>query len=408
MPPVTGVFNATFNPAQLNMRSFNHAILRLYAGGSAPLFALTAQTKKGRAVSATHGYFTKTFNYPTLTMGVAAAAAAATLTVAPKAGSPAGTAATAGLVPGMIFEVPATRELIKILTVPTATTVTVVRAYGRIAAGAIGAADIMSGVGNAHAEGSNRPVARAITTSYVPNYTQIFRNAWAVTDTARASLVEAGYGNVTESRKDMALMHAADMESALFFGQPQMITAGVQPEHTTQGIIDAVHQYAPNNVKLAGATTNYTQLVAMLESMFAVNSDMGNARQRVAFVGSTAMRVLNDIGRLNGVVEITSQETTFGLQFNTLKFYKGTIRLIEHPMFNDMPNLASTMVVVDLPAIRLAYMEGRDAKVEEYGVGGKAVLQGQDSVGGSLTSEFACECINPATCGIITGFTAGA
>jgi len=399
MPPVTGVFNANFNPAQLNMRSFNHAILRLYAGGSAPLFALTAQTKKGRAVSSTHGYFTKTFNYPTLTMGATAAAAAVTtLTVA----------SSAGLVPGMIFEVPATRELIKVVSVPSATTITVARGYGRIAAGAIAAGVVLSGVGNAHAEGSNRPTARSITTTHVPNYTQIFRNAWAVTDTARASLVEAGFGNVTESRKDMALMHAADMESALFFGQPQMITTGTQPEHTTQGIIDAVHQYAPNNVKLAGATTNYTQLVAMLESMFAVNSDIGNARQRVAFVGATAMRVLNDIGRLNGVVEITSQETTFGLQFNTLKFYKGTIRLIEHPMFNDMPALANTMVVVDLPAIRLAYMEGRDAKVEEYGVGGKPALQGQDSVGGSLTSEFACECINPATCGIISGLTAGA
>jgi len=107
-------------------------------------------------------------------------------------------------------------------------------------------------------------------------------------------------------------------------------------------------------------------------------------------------------------VEITSSETTFGLAFTTIKFYKGTIRLIEHPMFTDLPALAGTMVVIDLPAIRLAYMEGRDAKTEEYGIGGKPALQGEDSVGGSLTSEFACETVNPASCGVISGLTAGA
>jgi len=66
------------------------------------------------------------------------------------------------------------------------------------------------------------------------------------------------------------------------------------------------------------------------------------------------MRVLNDVGRLNGVVEITSSETTFGLAFTAL---------------------TGTMAVVDLPAIR------RDAKNEEYGVGGKPVMLGQDSAG---------------------------
>jgi len=400
MPPVTGVFNTNFNPAQLNTRSFNQAILRLFPNGTAPLFALTSQVKKGRAKSATHGYFTKTFTFPVITFGATPAVAATTaLTVV----------SSVGLVPGMLFQVPVTREIIKINSIASATSIVVARGYGRIVAGAIGAGLLLAGVGNAHAEGSNRPVARAITTTYVPNYTQIFRNAWALTDTTRASLTEAGYGNLQESRKDCMLMHAGDMESALFFGQPMAPVVGVsgQLEHTTQGLIDSIYQYAPANIKLAAATTSYTQLVAMLEVMFKYSSDMGNTKQRVAFVDSQAMRVLNDIGRLNGMVEITSSETTFGLSFTTIKFYKGTIRLIEHPMFNDSPALVGTMAVVDLPSIRLAYMEGRDAKNEEYGVSGSPVMLGQDSAGGSLTSEFACEVINPASCGLITGLTAG-
>jgi len=399
MALTTGVFNASFNPAELNTRSFNAAILRLFPNGTAPLFALTAQTKKARAKAATHGYFTKTFTFPQLVNGAVAAVAGDTvLTIV----------STLGVVPGMIYQVPVTRELIKVLTVASATSITVTRGYGRVAAGNIGIGALLSGVGNAHTEGSNRPVARQITSTYVPNFTQIFRNAWAVTGTAKSSLVEAGFGNVTESRKDAGLLHAADMESALFFGQPQMITGGLQPEHTTQGVIDAVYQYAPANISVAGATTSYTQLVTMLEPMFKYASDMGNAKERIAFVDSTAMRVLNDIGRLNGVVEITSSETTFGLTFTNLKFYKGTIRLIEHPMFNDLPALSGTMVVCDLPAVKLAYMEGRDAAIEAYGIGGKAADLGIDAVGGSILSEFACECVNPSAFGVITGFTAGA
>jgi len=401
MALVTGVFNTSFNPAELNTRSFNAAILRLFPNGSAPLFGLTAQTKKRRAKASTHGYFTKTFTFPTLTMTAAAIAGDTTLTVA----------STTGVVPGMVYQVPVTRELVVIVTVPNATSVTVTRAYGRIAAGAIGAADVLGGVGNSHAEGSLRPTARAITTVYIPNYTEIFRNAWAVTDTARASLTEAGFGNVTESRKDAMLFHATDIEMAAFFGQPQapaIPAGGTQPVHATQGIIDAVYQYAAGNIQVAGATTTYAQLVALLEPMFAFASNMGNAKERVGFVDAQALRVLNDIGRLSGQVEITLGETTFGLAFTSFRFYKGTIRLIEHPMFNGLPSMTGTMVVVDLPAIGLAYMEGRDAKVEEYGLGGKPVTDGADSVGGSLTSELAVETINPLACGVISNLTAGA
>lgn len=400
----TGVFNSSFNPAELNTRSFNSAILRLFPAGNAPLFGLTSQTKKRRAKSSTHGYFTKTFNFAQITFtgrtadGLAAVAADTALNVT----------SSAGLVPGMLFMIPATREIISVLTVVSATAITVTRGFGSVVAGAIVLNAVLAGVGSAQAEGSNRPVARRLSTTYVPNFTQIFRNAWALTDTARASLTEAGMGNVAETKRDGMLFHATDIEQAAFFGQAKMDLTGTQPVHTTQGLIDAVYTHAPANVNAAAATTNYSQLQTLLEPMFQHSTDLGNAKERIAFVDSQALRVLNDIGRLNGVVELTPRETTFGLAFTDLRFYKGTIRLIEHPMFNDLAYTTGMMAIIDLPAIGLAYMDGRDAKVEEYGVGGKPAMQGQDSIGGSLTSELAVETINPAACGLITGLTAGA
>jgi len=394
----TGVFNTTFNPADLNKRSFNATILRKYPAGAAPLFGLTSQTKRSRAVSSTHGYFSKTFSFTAITMNGAALVGAGSITVV----------STLGIVPDMLFHVPSSREIIRVTAVTNATTLAIARSAGRIAAVAIGAAEVLSCIGTSHAEASLRPIARSIPTVYVPNFTQIFRNAWAVSGTAKASMVEAGEGNIAESKRDGGLFHATDIETAAFLGQPKMDVTGAQPLHTTQGVIDAVHQFAPAaNIVALGATTNQTQLETALLPGFAVNTDLGNAGERIGFVDSKALQVINQIARANGVVELISEQTTFGLRFSTFKFFKGIIRLIEHPMFNDSPAFTGTMVTIDLPAIRLAYMGGRDAIREEYDIAGRTTNNGQDAQGGTLTSELAVECVNPQACQVITGFTSG-
>jgi hypothetical protein len=316
---------------------------------------------------------------------------------------------TAGMVPDMLFYVKTTREVLRIVSITSATVVETIRGVGRIAAADIPADAVITNIGTALPEGSSRPTARSIPTEYVGNFTQIFRNAWAVTDTARASMVEAGEGNVAESKRDGMLFHASDIEAALFLGQAKMDTTGAQPRHTTQGVMDSIYQYAPAaNVQTLGATTTLSQLETALLPGFKYNTDLGNAGERVGFCDSLALQVMNQIGRLNGQVQLLSETTTFGLRFSTFKFFKGIIRLIEHPMFSDLAAFGGTMVTVDLPAIKLAYMDGRDAMREEYGPTGQQTSNGVDAVGGTLTSEFACETVNPSSCQVVTGFTAGA
>jgi hypothetical protein len=397
MSIIAGLFNASLNPAELNQRSFAANILRLFPNGSAPMFALTSQTGKSRAKSATHGYFSKTMAFHVITLGVGALVGDGAITVP----------STAGMVPSMVFYNTRTRENVRVTAVASATSLTVARAFGRVAAAAMNAGDVLIQVGTAHEEGSNRPTARRISTVYVANYTQIFRNAWALTDTARASLAEAGYSNIAEDRKDCAMFHSVDIESAIIWGQPKMDTAGTTPIHATQGVIDAMEQYAPNNTNVAAATTNYDQLVALVEPAFEYSTDMSNPKERVAFCDKTAMKVLNQIGRLSGQIQINMAQTSFGMKFTQFNFYKGTINLIEHPLFNGLQR-SGTMLVMDMPALKLAYLEGRDTKPEEYGTGGKIVENGVDAVGGSLTTECAVELINPAACAVITGLTAGA
>ena len=396
---LSGIFNTTLNPAELNAKSFAGTILRLFPNGSAPLFALSSQSGKSKAKASTHGYFSKTLSFIKTTSTVADAAGATTMNVA----------STAGMTPFMVLMNTRTRENIRVLTIASGTTITVTRAFGRVAAAACTIGDNLIQVGTAFMEGSDRPIARQLSTVYIANYTQIFRNAWGLTDTARASLAEMGYSNIAESRKDCSMFHSIDAESAILFGQPKMDTSGSQPLHATQGIIDAIYQYAPSNVNAAGATTTYDQLVALVEEAWTYSTDASNPKMRAGFCDSTAMKVMHQIARLSGQVEIMQSETTFGMQFTKFKFYKGEINLIEHPLMNALQTAATgTLLVMDLPALKLAYMDGRDTIAEEYNINGKVIPNGTDGVGGSLTSEFAVELINPYSCVYVTGLTAGA
>ncbi|WCD44264.1 putative major capsid protein [Polaromonas phage Tiera] len=395
-----GMFNAlTGNPAELNARSFAGNILRRFPNGSAPMFALTSMIGRSRAKATTHGYFAKLMAFLVITQATTNIAGDASFTWP----------STAGVVKGMTFFNRRSREIVRISAVSSATVVAVTRGFGRIPAAAVNAGDIWVNIGTAFEEGSDRPESRRITTSYVPNFTQIFRNAWAMTDTARASYAEAGISNIAENKGDCAMFHSVDIEATIIWGQAKMDTTGSTPIHATQGVIDALEQYAPENTNVAAGTTNFDQLVALSEPAFKYSTNLGNSKERVGFGDAQALRVLNSIGRQSGQIQMMTSETRFGMKYTSFQFYKGSIDLIEHPLMNELAAPGS-LLIMDMSALKLAYMDGRDTVPESYGVvnGQNRDPIGKDATGGSLTTELAVELINPYSCALIEGLTAGA
>jgi hypothetical protein len=396
MSLATGIFNINSgNPAELNTRSFAGQILRRFPNGAAPMFALSSQVGRSKAKQSTHGYFTKVMSFHVLTQAANALAAATNLQVD----------STAGMTAKMVLYNTRTGENARVTAVVDATNVTLTRGFGRIAAADSVISDVWIQIGTAFEEGSNRPSARRITTAYIPNYTQIFRNAWAMTDTARASYAEMGISNIQENRNDCALFHSTDIESGIIWGQPLMDTSGSTPVHTTQGVIDAITQYSPSNVQTAASTTNFDQLVDLVEPAFEYSTNLGDPKSRIAYCDKIALKVLNQIGRLSGQVTVMQAETSFGMRFTKFEFYKGTINLIEHPLLNGLQR-EGMMLIMDMSALKLAYLDGRDTKTETYGQGQNAD-SGEDAVGGSLLSELAVELINPFSCEIVNGLEQG-
>lgn len=398
----TGMFNHYMNPEQLRMKSFASTIARIYPNGSSPLFALTGQSGRAKAKQIEHGYFSKTWKFKALTVGAEANVAETTLTLQSAADNN-----TSGIVPKQMFYNTRTREVVRITSVTSAQVLVVERSVGRVAAAAINATDRWVQIGTAFEQGSGRPEARSLQTEYFKNYTQIFRNAWALTDTARASYNELGYKDISENRRDCSMFHSQDMEMAMLFGQKSLDTSGNTPISTTQGLVDAIHEYAPQNVQTAASTTSYDQLEDMLLPAFQQNTTASSSQDRLLFTGSVGAKVLQQIGRNHAQAQMTLDQTTMGMRFASIKTFKGMVHIVEHPLLNGY-GIGDMAIVLDIPSIKLAYMEGRDTKAEEYGVGGAASgQQGIDAQGGSLTSECAVEFLSPFSCGLIYGLTEG-
>lgn len=403
----TGLFTTNQFTQDLPAKSFASLITRLMPNGTAPLFGLTAMLGSETAVATEHGFFTKTMLFPQMTIGAGGQTAADTVFTV---------ASTANILPGMLLRVDSTFENIIVNSVMSPTQVNVTRGVGSATVAAIAGAVNLYQVGNAYEEASLRPNALNINPVRITNLTQIFRNTWGISDTVRATLMIAGESNQAESKQDCAAFHATAIETSLFFGQKSQGTRNGQPFRTMDGLINIVgnlsyypSDYSAANINVAGATTNYTQLEGFLDPVFNQATDPKVANERVLFVGGTAHKVLNNIGKLNGTYFISDGQTSYGLQFGTFKTTRGTFRMIEHPLFNTNPSWQKMAVAVDLSTFKTAYLGDRKTNHKNFnGDRDNADDNGIDAIGGTLTTEMTVVVKNPPANAVVYNLTAGA
>lgn len=395
-----GLISTANLPTDLAKKSFSAMITRLMPNGSAPLFALTALLKDETALNIEHGYFTKTMIFPVGVLNGAIADGVVTLFTV---------VSTADLVIGDLLRADTTGEVVLVTSVPSATQLVVQRGVGTVAAAAIADTVSLYSIGNAFEEGSIRPQAVAIIAVRYVNYTQIFRNSWAVSKTLAAMPMIAGDGMVAESRSDCASLHALAIEKSLFFGQKFIGTRNGQPFHTQEGIVARVTATAPTQIVTLGATTNWTQFEAALDPTLQTVTDPKSGNIRTMFVGGVAQRVITNIARLNSTYMIETTTTSWGLQINTIRTPRGVFEMIAHPLFNAYGNTstwAKMAVVVDLNAFSLAYL--RRTSDVSYNEDGARVDNGIDAQGGTLTTELTNLIKNPFAFSVIYNFTAAA
>lgn len=395
-----GLLSSAALPNDLAAKSYAAMITRLMPNGQAPLFGLTALLKDEVALNIEHGYYTKTMIFPFVQLDGAIADGVTTSFTVDDVNN---------IVVGDLLRADTTGEIVLVTAIPDATHITVQRAVGTVAGAAIGNNVQLYTVGNAFEQGSVRPNAVSIIATRYQNYTQIFRNSWAVTKTLAAMPMIAGDGMVAESRQDCASLHALAIEKSLFFGQKFQGTRNGQPFQTMEGIVARITTTVPTNIVTLGATTNWTQFEAALDPTLNTVTDPKSGNIRTMFVGGVARRVIHNIARLNSTYQITAAETSWGLQIDTIRTPRGVFEMIEHPLFNAYGNSATwakMAVIVDLNAFSIAYL--RKTENTEYNAKGAEVDNGIDAQGGTLTTELTCLIKNPQAFAVLYNFTAAA
>lgn len=152
---------------------------------------------------------------------------------------------------GDIIRIPQTGEAVRV-TSATASSLTVVRAIGSVAA-ATAASGVLSGgtlliVGGSNKQGGSLPTRLITQQTRNYNYTQIVRNAYGFTRTAQQSNWWGGTTLLEWEREKKASEHKTDIENMLFWGA-RSYTATTGPQSTSGGLFDYI---ATNKTNAAG------------------------------------------------------------------------------------------------------------------------------------------------------------
>jgi hypothetical protein len=225
-------------------------------------------------------------------------------------------------------------------------TLTVVRGFGNTAQ-AIGATDILSVVGTSYAEGD----VPASPLSYQPglfsNYTQIFKDSFALTRTALNTRYRTGDAYQQDKMRCLR-NHAIQMEKAFIWGVKSLTTgANGQPQRTTSGIVNFI---TTNIFDFAGAITEAAWDNA-LEQMFRYGSD-----EKLALMGGISLNILNALTKNKATINVVPLDQTFGYRLYEYGTPSGTLYIYRHPLMCMDPAFMSYGVVIDLPRIRYRYI----------------------------------------------------
>lgn len=276
--------------------------------------------------------------------------------------------------------------------------ITVIRGFAGTTAVNVGNGDVIQRIGTAQEEASSAPIAVTNLGQPLFNYTQIFRNTWNTTGTAKAVQYHTG-SQVAKTQRDCALFHSEDIERAMWFGRKSLGVKNNMPFRTMSGL-DAM---ITTNVTAAGATTNWTQMDAFLQTIFSKNIK-GKPNERIAFTGNAGLSVINSIARLNSTTYIEPGQTEFGIKVNRWMTPFGDISLMTHPLFTENGTWGKDLRILHPGAMETRWL--RKTFEDNYDQNGQRA--GVDADYGVMTSELSMSYYVQKTGGRLTGLTAGA
>lgn len=365
----TGEFSTDFRP-----KNYRELFTLLEPNGTAPLQALLAMASSEETNDPEYKHFRDELPNRTVSVPTGVNSSATSITLGTDANN------TPLVVAGTLLYNPATGETVRVTAYDNGTNAaTIVRGVGSTAA-AIASAAVLTIAGFADVEGGTSPTPISFDASVLSNYTQIFKTAVSVSGTLQNTYLRTG-SKEQESLTKALKLHMGDIERAFFFGNKSETNGSTaQPLRTTGGLLSLI----PNVID--ASTNPYSDGVniiseksfdrALVENIFAYGSS-----EKVAFAGPRVIAHLQELAK--GRWQPTQVSGSYGVSMTRYSTFGGDLLVQLHPMFRQLPDMNTSMVIVDLPYVKYRYMKSRDTKLQKN-------IQGNDFDG--VKHQYLTEC----------------
>ncbi len=339
----TGQFTTDFRP-----KNYRELFTLLEPNGNAPLNGLLAMTGSEATDDPEFKNFRDELPDRKLTVN-GAVASTSTTAITVDAGND-----NLFAVAGSIIVNAATGEVMRCTADATATGLTVERNIGGTSHQIADNAELFI-AGTAYEEGASSPTGVSFDATVAENFTQIFRTAFTVTETLRATNLRTGDKEDEMATKALK-MHMMDIERAMFFGKKNESNGSTsQPRRFTGGLINTLSNVIDRSTASNTMTEDQFDR-ALIEDIFAFGS-----KQKIMFCGAKVAGHLQKFGKDRWTPHVI--EDTYGVSLTGYETFAGTLAVHLHPQFRMVPGMETTAVIVDFPYLKYRYMEGRDTQL---------------------------------------------
>ena len=350
-------------------KNFREMILWRSPNGAAPLTALTARMRKQTVDDPEFAWWEEELN--PIRLLVTTAVTSTQTTIAIDSGD------AQDLVIGDILLVEKTEdtsysnELVQVLTITSATAFTVTRGVAGSTTGTIADNSYLTKIGNAFEEGSDAPSSSTRNPTKFSNYTQIFKTAYRITNTAKSTHARTGDPLKNDKKRKMFDQSTA-MELGFFFGKKYEDTTGTKPKRYTGGLMYFLAQAyaagATNTIRIWTTTPTEDELLDAVYKCWDYDVE-GAGQERLVFAGNGFLNSLNKLARsstssrvnFDGVVKV------YGMNLQRWILPQGVLYVRTHPLMNVHGRYTNSAFVINPTGIIYRPLVGRDVKPDENG-----------------------------------------
>lgn len=348
-------------------KNFRELILWRNPAGRAPLTALLAKMKSEKTDDAEYAWWEEELNQVRLTVNYTTGYATTDNTIVVAAVYTEHDAQA--LVAGDVLLIEKTmstaydHEIAVVSSVTDTVTIVIKRGQAGSTAAPLANTTAMTKIGNVFEEGSTSPNASSRNPTKMYNYVQIFKTAYRITETAKATRLRTG-DPLRNDKKRKMFDHSVAMELAFFFGKRYEGTGpNNKPLRYTGGVLNTLATYASSRIYNFSTTPTESTLLDQVYPIW--DYDSGSGAERICFAGNGALNSLNKLakGSSSTRINFNGYVNLYGMKLSQWEFPQGTLYVKTHPLFNTHARFTNDICILDPSAVIYRYL--RDTKAQD-------------------------------------------